>query len=566
MGCSASVKALPNEPAPITHATFDYISVIGEGGFATVRSAVRRKGGDNKILAIKEINLAKVLSTDNKNGIKSILNELHALKAVDYHPFIIKLHYAFRNDTRVYLVFDSLSGGDLRLHLRNGHIFSEVSVAYYVACIGSALNHLHIRNIMHRDVKPENIILDIRGVPYLTDFGISYMGQDNKVALCNMSSGTLAYLAPEVLTPSHRHSFQADFWSLGIIAYELYYKHRPFNPHSPELFIEYTFRVYKNFWKELQTNPMYDYFNKTNLSPELQSTSSSSPENNESIEDDTNLSEEYIIPLPMRTYPITNNNGETNDDIEHENDDDDDDEDGDEDYCHQNLYQPSNELKSLIRGLLDVRIPYRLGSLSNYSQFSNHPSFQRYNYSPTSMDLIKSPIRCFPYKPRKQGSESIFDTDTPDNSEDHESEFNSPASPQLQQQQQQLPPQPSNVGPLAGLNLSVPVRIPNQYPPQQPQYHQQGYPLPPQGYPIQQPGYPPQSYPSYPPLQQQQQQPQQQQYTPLAPSPMGMNNPQLGVRKVIPDATSGFSFLESNAPKKNPDDAFSFVKDAMQKK
>eukprot|EP00604_Paraphysomonas_vestita_P003314 CAMPEP_0174820226 /NCGR_PEP_ID=MMETSP1107-20130205/3911_1 /TAXON_ID=36770 /ORGANISM="Paraphysomonas vestita, Strain GFlagA" /LENGTH=696 /DNA_ID=CAMNT_0016035147 /DNA_START=1922 /DNA_END=4012 /DNA_ORIENTATION=- len=141
-----------------------------------------------------------------------------------------------------------------------------------------------------------------------------------------------------------------------------------------------------------------------------------------------------------------------------------------------------------------------------------------------------------------------------------------PSPQQLQQQQQQLPPQPSNVGPLAGLNLSVPVRIPNQYPPQQPQYHQQGYPLPPQGYPIQQPGYPPQSYPSYPPLQQQQQQPQQQQYTPLAPSPMGMNNPQLGVRKVIPDATSGFSFLESNAPKKNPDDAFSFVKDAMQKK
>lgn len=125
------------------------------------------------------------------------------------------------------------------------------------------------------------------------------------------------------------------------------------------------------------------------------------------------------------------------------------------------------------------------------------------------------------------------------------------------------PPQPNaSLSPLAGLNLSVPVRMP----PQQgyPQYPpQQGYPQypPQQAYP---PQYPPQHYP--PQYPQQQQPPKQPQYTPMVPSPMGMNSPRLGVRKVIPDSTSGFSFLGDNGQKKNPDDAFSFVKDAMQKK
>lgn len=124
------------------------------------------------------------------------------------------------------------------------------------------------------------------------------------------------------------------------------------------------------------------------------------------------------------------------------------------------------------------------------------------------------------------------------------------------------PPQPNaSLSPLAGLNLSVPVRMP-------PQSHPQGYPS--QSY-ASRPQYPPQQYaPQYPPQYPQpyppQYPPQQTQYTPMVPSAMGMNNPQLGVRKVIPDSTSGFSFLGESVQNKNSDDAFSFVKDVMQKK
>lgn len=181
---------------------------------------------------------------------------------------------------------------------------------------------------------------------------------------------------------------------------------------------------------------------------------------------------------------------------------------------------------------------------------------------PQQQVQISQPPVTIPQSSNSQ-SGSLFDfiESTPIVQQQHQQQptptidLNSLYGPSVGIPNQQPPPiPPANNGPLAGLNLSVPVRMPNQYPPQQ---------LP--------PGYPPQSYPSYPPHQQyppQQYPPQQQQpqYTPMVPSAMGMNNPQLGVRKVIPDATSGFSFLESNGQKKNSDDAFSFVKDAMQKK
>jgi serum/glucocorticoid-regulated kinase 2 len=68
---------------------------------------------------------------------------------------------------------DLKTGGDLRYYLRKKIMFEENDVAFYVSCISSALHHIHSQNIIHRDVKPENIILDERGYPHLADFGVA---------------------------------------------------------------------------------------------------------------------------------------------------------------------------------------------------------------------------------------------------------------------------------------------------------------------------------------------------------------------------------------------------------
>ncbi len=116
---------------------------------------------------------------------------------------------------------------------------------YVIDCISSALSHIHGKGILHRDIKPENIGLDKFGRPYLTDFGIS-----TNSTICRSSSGTLPYLAPEVLAPGNAHSFQADYWSLGVVAYELMYGRRPFSKHCPVEFIRYVSDNYEYLWKE----------------------------------------------------------------------------------------------------------------------------------------------------------------------------------------------------------------------------------------------------------------------------------------------------------------------------
>lgn len=209
--------------------------LIGEGGFGKVMTAMMVQ--TQNWYAIKEIN--KIELTKHKTGIEMIFGELKALKKVD-HPFIISLHFAFQNRDCCYIVLDLKTGGDLRYYLRKKLSFEEKDVAFYVSCISSALRHIHSKNIIHRDIKPENIILDERGYPHLADFGVAHVNKDDAKSLtCFLASGTKQYLAPEVFTKSHTHGPEVDYWSLGVVAYELLFSKRPFEKHCPIPFITY---------------------------------------------------------------------------------------------------------------------------------------------------------------------------------------------------------------------------------------------------------------------------------------------------------------------------------------
>lgn len=116
-----------------------------------------------------------------------LYSELNALKRLD-HPFVTPLYFAFHNTQCVYFVFDLKTGADLRHYLRKKLLFEEVNVAFYVACISSALHYCHSRNVIHRDVKPENIILDEHGFPHLIDFGVSHVQNYSEYQTSAMAS------------------------------------------------------------------------------------------------------------------------------------------------------------------------------------------------------------------------------------------------------------------------------------------------------------------------------------------------------------------------------------------
>ena len=175
-----------------------------------------------------------------------LYGELDALKTVS-HPFIANMDFAFHDPENAYIVLGLKTGADLRYYLKKKLIFEECNVAFYLSCISSALHHCHSRGVLHRDVKPENIILDAQGFPHLTDFGVAYVQPqghgnefDQSQALCStLASGTKQYLAPEVFTKGHVHAPESDFWSLGVVAYELLHGIRPFHKHVPNVMISY---------------------------------------------------------------------------------------------------------------------------------------------------------------------------------------------------------------------------------------------------------------------------------------------------------------------------------------
>ena len=171
---------------------------------------------------MKEMNKAKIYI---KKSMKSILNEKKFLEKINY-PLISNMYYAFQNKEYLFIILDYLPGGDLRYHLSKRKKFSEKEIKFLTSNLILSLEYLHNKNIIHRDVKPENLVFDLNGYLHLTDLGISCEFIKGK-KLFN-SSGTLSYMAPEVLLRKN-HNFSVDFYALGIIIYELIFGKRPFN-------------------------------------------------------------------------------------------------------------------------------------------------------------------------------------------------------------------------------------------------------------------------------------------------------------------------------------------------
>jgi serine/threonine protein kinase len=230
MGSGVSQPAAASKKKSISRQDFIFSSKIGEGGFSNVLSCMHVPS--KTWMAIKETNICNVVKF--QSGLQMISSEVEILSSLGEFPFIINMLFAFYDVKHMYIVLDLHQGADLRYHIRKNNVPNERMAAYLMICMSAALHYIHKRGILHRDVKPENIIFSGSGVPYLTDFGVSYQHRDHTTEIiCSKSSGTRQYLAPEVFTKCNRHGVEADFWSLGIVLYEAMYSRRPFLKHCP---------------------------------------------------------------------------------------------------------------------------------------------------------------------------------------------------------------------------------------------------------------------------------------------------------------------------------------------
>lgn len=176
---------------------------------------------------MKEISKVKAYK---KKSIHSILLERHILKHI-HHNFITNLYFSFQDQDNLYFIFDYFSGGDLRFYINKNTQFNENQIKFFVSNIILSLKYLHRINILHRDLKPDNLVFDEKGYLNLVDFGISKKIKKNKQI--QERSGTPGYISPEVILKKNQ-TFASDFFPIGIIIYELIFLKKPFSGKSQQ--------------------------------------------------------------------------------------------------------------------------------------------------------------------------------------------------------------------------------------------------------------------------------------------------------------------------------------------
>jgi serine/threonine protein kinase len=238
----------------------DYIllKVIGRGNFGKVM-LVKSKI-DNNFYALKCLKKVDVIQMKCEQLIRS---EKRILEDID-HPFIIKLHLTFQTPEKLYMLFDYNNGGELFFHLQNKIRFSEDVARFYAVQLYLALSYLHYNNIIYRDVKPENIILDKEGYIKLIDFGLAkerFYNDSLTGTLCGTSEylgNNVIKLAPELVL-GNKYGFGLDWWGFGILLYEMLIGVPPFTDENKT----------QLFKKIVTGEPTFKYFNdKVSISKE----------------------------------------------------------------------------------------------------------------------------------------------------------------------------------------------------------------------------------------------------------------------------------------------------------
>ncbi|KAG6902951.1 hypothetical protein C0995_009343 [Termitomyces sp. Mi166 len=225
------VQSGPAQPRFNSPHDFEFGEILGHGSYSTVIEAHGKKSA--RAYAIKVLDKAHL---QRHNQRRTAYAEKDALVVLGTsHPGIVGLHSTFSDAWSLYFVLDLLPNGDLRaLIVRYGSL-SLPCTRYYIAQLTDALAYIHSKGVIHRDVKPENLLLDARFRLALADFGTAkVLPTDDTPRPSNTFVGTPQYYSPELL--SHSHTYPAsDLWALGCVLFELHTGTFAFNGPSPLL-------------------------------------------------------------------------------------------------------------------------------------------------------------------------------------------------------------------------------------------------------------------------------------------------------------------------------------------
>lgn len=219
---------------------FDVLRTLGTGSFGRVH-LVQSKHNQRfyAVKVLKKHQVVKMKQVEHTNDERSMLQEVK-------HPFLITLWGTFQDSRNLYMVMDFVEGGELFSLLRKSQRFPNPVAKFYAAEVTLALEYLHHRDIIYRDLKPENLLLDRHGHLKITDFGFAKKVSDITWTLC----GTPDYLAPEVVS-SKGYNKSVDWWSLGILIFEMLCGYTPFwDSGSP-------MKIYENILKGRVRYPPY---------------------------------------------------------------------------------------------------------------------------------------------------------------------------------------------------------------------------------------------------------------------------------------------------------------------
>lgn len=195
--------------------------VLGVGGFGRVELVTIRHKSENRSFALKTIKKSALKDPESR---RQSVTEKELLAEVD-SEFVIKLYRTFQTADHLHLLLELCQGGELwSLVRKDGHMEDD-RASFYMACVVEGLDYLHSRDIIYRDLKPENCLLANNGYIKLVDLGLAKRLKAHRrtYSFC----GTAEYVPPEVILQTG-HGPEADLWSLGILIYELVEGRPPF--------------------------------------------------------------------------------------------------------------------------------------------------------------------------------------------------------------------------------------------------------------------------------------------------------------------------------------------------